>query len=247
MYDPVKDGVEKSAGSAVAYTEVDPPSELAELVHCFWELKTDTDLTEDFTLHALPDACVNILFDQLDVDIAGVTALHTTHTTLDLGRRFHFVGIQFYPGVWQGGPGSTVDHYVGDPYQGDLPLVETSRRLAEVPFDAKVPIFVELVDALLASELVAPNPTTSRILTAMNDITSVADMAQAAALSTRQLQRTLKKTTGFAPHDLLKVLRLQHSFRHDYLLAFADQSHFTHSFRDATGYTPGQFQKKFDV
>ena len=76
MYDPVKDGVEKSAGP-VTYLEVAPPDGLAGLVHCFWQLKTETELDEDFTLHALPDACVNVLFDQADTDIAGVTALQT--------------------------------------------------------------------------------------------------------------------------------------------------------------------------
>lgn len=68
MYDPVKDGVEKSVQS-VSYIEAAPPDELADLVHCFWELKTETDLDEDFTLHALPDACVNIMFNQRDTDI----------------------------------------------------------------------------------------------------------------------------------------------------------------------------------
>ncbi|MEZ5226647.1 MAG: AraC family transcriptional regulator [Acidimicrobiales bacterium] len=88
---------------------------------------------------------------------------------------------------------------------------------------------------------------TAAILTRLDEITSVADMAAVAALSPRQLQRTLKATTGFAPHDLLKVLRIQQSFRRDYLLLFTDQSHFTHSFRHVTGYTPGRFSKTFDV
>ena len=35
MYDPVKDGVEKSVLD-VTYTEVTPADEQAELVHCFW-------------------------------------------------------------------------------------------------------------------------------------------------------------------------------------------------------------------
>lgn len=245
MYDPVKDGVEKTT-QAVSYTEAKPPSALSELVHCYWELKTDEDLDDDFTLHALPDACTNILFDQLDTRIAGVTALQTTHTALDLGRRFHFVGIQFYPGVWSD-PDATVDHYVGEPYQGVLPLVETNRRLAEVEFADKEPIFSRFVEQLWADDLAVPNPVTSRILTNMDDIHTVADMASIAGLSTRQLQRTLKETTGFSPHNLLKVLRLQHSFRNDYQLTFADQSHFTHSFKKATGYTPARFFKKFDV
>jgi AraC-like DNA-binding protein len=246
MYDPVKDGVPKTAESVV-YTEAPPPAALAELVHCFWELRTETDLADDFTLHAMPDACVNLLFNQHDTRIAGVTQLHTTHTTLDLGRSFHYAGIQFFPGVWRGDPDASVDHYVGEPYEGDLSLVEVGTAAADFGFDGKVTVFSEFVENLLDAGLVAPNPVTAAILTNLDKIHSVSDMAAAAALSPRQLQRALKMTTGFAPHDLLKVLRVQHSFRQDYLLSFADQSHFTHSFRKLTGYTPGQFNKTFDV
>lgn len=242
----MKDGVPKNAESVV-YTETAPPNALGELVHCFWELRTETDLADDFTLHAMPDACVNLLFNQHDTRIAGVTQLHTTHTTLDLGRSFHYAGIQFFPGVWRGDPDASVDHYVGEPYEGDLPLVAVSRAAANVDFDGKAMVFSEFVETLLDAGLVAPNPVTAAILTNLDEIHSVGDMAEVAALSPRQLQRALKATTGFAPHDLLKVLRVQHSFRRDYLLSFADQSHFTHSFRKLIGYTPGQFKKTFDV
>lgn len=246
MYDPVKDGVPKAAQSVV-YAEARPSAALGELVHCFWELRTDVDLVEDFTLHAMPDACVNLLFNQLDPRIAGVTQLHTTHTTLELGRSFHYAGIQFFPGVWRGDPDASVDHYVGQPYRGDLPLVEVGRAAASLSFDRKATVFCEFVESLLDAGLVAPNPVTARILRSIDHIHSVGDMAATAALSPRQLQRTLKATTGFTPHDLLKVLRLQHSFRQDYLLSFSDQSHFTRSFRALTGHTPGRFKKLFDV
>ena len=64
MYDPIKDGVDKTVQS-VRYTEASPPASLSDLVHSFWELKTDSELPNDFHLHALPDACVNILLNQL--------------------------------------------------------------------------------------------------------------------------------------------------------------------------------------
>ncbi len=246
MYDPVKDGVAKTVESVI-YTEIPPPAHLGDLVHCFWEMRTETDLAEDFTLHAMPDACVNLLFDQHDTRIAGVTQLQTTHTSLDLGRSFHYAGIQFFPGVWRGDPEASVDHYIGEPYEGDLPLVSVSQAAVEFDLDGKGVVFGEFVESLLDAGLVAPNPVTAAILAKLDDIHSVAAMATAAALSPRQLQRTLKTTTGFSPHDLLKVLRVQHSFREGYLLSFADQSHFTHSFRKLTGYTPGQFKKTFDV
>lgn len=246
MYDPVKDGVAKTAG-AVVYDEAPPPPLLREFVHCFWELRTVDDLDEDFRLHAMPDACVNLLFDQQDPRLAGVTRLHTTHTTLDLGRSFHYAGVQLFPGVWRGDPHALVDRYIGAPYNGDLPLVEVATAAADVDFEGKTKVFAAFVSTLVDTGLVAPNPVTMAILGNLDAIEGVGDMAEVAALSPRQLQRVLKATTGFAPHDLLKVLRLQQSFRRDYLLLFADQAHFTRSFRTLTGYTPGRFNRTFDV
>ena len=88
---------------------------------------------------------------------------------------------------------------------------------------------------------------TEKILRNIQDIQDVRDMAEAAGLSPRQLQRTLKRTTNFTPHDLLKVLRLQQSFKRHYLDFYSDQAHYIHSFRKITGYTPEKFKKKFDV
>ena len=246
MYDPVKDGVAKAV-TGVVYRELPPPAPLQDLVHCFWEMRTEADLAEDFELHAMPDACVNLLFDQRKPEIAGVTQLQTTHTTLNLGRSFAYAGIQFFPGVWRGDPDATVDHYVGEPYAGELDLVRVGRATAPLDLEAKATVFTDYVLTLLDDGLVAANPVTAAILRDLDEVRSVADMAAVAGLSARQLQRALKSTTGFTPHNLLKVLRIQQSFRQDYLLLFADQAHYTHSFRNLTGYTPNRFKKTFDV
>lgn len=245
MYDPVKDGVSKSV--RVSYLEASPPPDLSEVVHCFWEIKTEQDLQEDFTLHVLPDACVNILLNPLEPAIAGVTAIQTKYITLNLGRRFHYVGVQLYPGVWMGPREETVDHYVGEPYRGELPLVRTARQVSRLGFQEASGPLSRLVGDLLEASVIGENPTTSAILRKLDSIRTVADMAAAAQLSPRQLQRRLKETTGFRPHDLLKVLRIQQSFRKDVLLAFSDQAHFIHAFRQLTGYPPGEFKKIFDV
>jgi AraC-like DNA-binding protein len=246
MYSPIQDGVEKTVRS-VRYSEAKPPRHLSGLVHCFWELKTERELADDFLLHALPDACVNILFNQVDTRIAGVTALSTRFESLNLGKAFHYVGIQFFPGVWQGNKAEIVDHFVGTPYPGSLPLIRTSEKIAEVDFAAKQPIFSELVQWFMDEGFAVVNEVTQKILTQIDDIRTVADMAAITGLSTRQLQRTLKRTTGFSPHDLLKVLRLQQSFKQHFLELYADQSHFIHSFRKITGYTPAKFAEKFSV
>lgn len=244
MYSPVQDGMEKKV-KAVRYSEAEPPEPLSGYVHCYWELKTLSPLPEDFRLHALPDACVNVLLNQLDTRIAGITALRTTYETLNLGKTFHYVGIQLWPGVWRGDPQEISDRFVGTPYPGALPLIETSRKIAALDFPAKQPALSHLVQRLIDGNLIVANSITRKILSDIANIRTVADMAAAAHLSPRQLQRTLKQTTGFSPHDLLKVLRLQQAFRQDYLMAYADQAHFIHSFRNITGYTPARYADTF--
>ncbi len=246
MYSPVQDGIEKTVQS-VLYMEAKPPSDLAGLVDCFWELKTDTALPEDFRLHALPDACVNILFNQADTSIAGITALRTTYEVLNLGKTFHYAGIQLLPGVWQDNREEIADSFVGTPYRGSLPLVATSNELATLSFSAKQPVMAALVRRLADEKIIVANPITAKILASIDTIHTVTDMAAITSMSSRQLQRTLKRTTGFSPHDLLKVLRLQQSFGRHYLESYTDQSHFIHSFRKITGYTPAQYFSKFDV
>jgi AraC-like DNA-binding protein len=246
MYKPVKDGIEKTVRS-VGYIEAKPPSHLSEFVHCFWEIKTDKPLPDDFRFHILPDACVNILLNQKDTNIAAITLLHTTSKVLNLGKMFHYVGIQILPGVWRGDPDEIVSGFVDKPYGGNLPLVKTNSELATLDFSAKGTVLAKLVEQLIVDKLVAANPVTAKILTNLDDIHSVADMAAVTSMSPRQLQRTLKQTTGFSPHDLLKVLRVQQSFQQNYLAYYADQSHFIHSFRKITGYTPSSYTKRFDV
>ncbi|MCU0757651.1 MAG: AraC family transcriptional regulator [Steroidobacteraceae bacterium] len=86
---------------------------------------------------------------------------------------------------------------------------------------------------------------TARILERLDEVRTVADMAALTGVSTRQLQRALRRSTGFAPHDLLKVLRVQQSFRRHYLDLYSDQAHFIHAFRSATGLTPTQYRRRF--
>lgn len=243
-YAPVPDGF-PIRGASVRYTELPPPPDLGGVVHCFWELRTVSALPEDFLYHALPDACVNLLFNRLVPSIAGITALHTSATTLNLGTVFHYVGVQLFPGAWQGGRDELTDRYVGTPYEGALPLVETNERLAGLPFADATSHLADLVRWCVAQGYVVPNPVTARILSQLDAIRTVADMASLVGVTPRQLQRTLKRDTGFAPHDLLKVLRVQQSFRRHYLDLYADQAHFIHAFRHATGYTPAQYRKRF--
>ncbi len=245
MYDPK--GNSKDRTVEAAFTEAEPPEHLSGVVHRFLDLSTPTSLEQDYRFHALPDACTYAVFDQTDPRVCGITRLRASSEELNLGRSFHFVNIRFLPGVWNTERVPVAYGLVDSPYAGDLPLRDVSDELAGQSFEAQQGILCRFVEDLQAAGIVVPNPVTERIFRQIDDILSVADMADGAGLSPRQLQRVLKQTTGFSPHDFLKVLRLQQSLRGEPSLAYSDQSHFIHSFKKATGYTPGQFARKFDV
>lgn len=246
MYNPKGNGKEKAV-NAVQFIEAEPPNHLRGIVHRFLELKTDGTLPEDYRFHALPDACAYAVFDQLAPKITGVAKLRAKSEEFNLGKEFHFVNIRFMPGVWQDAREPLVDGMVDAPYTGELPFRDINQQLSGLGFVDQQTVLCEFVEILIERELLQPNPVTETIFQHLDDIHAVADMAEVCEMSTRQLQRILKRTTGFAPHDFLKVLRLQQALKGTDTWSYADQSHFIHSFRNATGYTPGKYSKKFDV
>lgn len=246
MYNPKGNGKEKAVRS-VQFFEAEPPGHLRSIVHRFLELRTDGTLAEDYRFHALPDACAYIVFDQLNARIAGVSQLCAASEEFNLGKTFHYVNIRFLPGVWQIGPEQPAYGMIDSPYSGELPLLEVNKKLSKRAFGDMQQVLTDFVESLIDRKIVVENPVTERIFRYLDEIHSVADMAAAAGLSPRHLQRTLRRTTGFSPHDFLKVLRLQQALNGNDTGSYADQSHFIHSFRRATGYTPGRYSRKFDV
>lgn len=246
MYDPKGNGKDKTVQS-VQFAEAEPPDHLRGIVHRFLELKTNGTLSDDYRFHALPDACAYTVFDQLNPKITGVSKLRAASEELNLGKAFHYVNIRFLPGVWQGDREEVAYGMVDTTYSGGLPLNEINRQLSKRTFIDQQLVLSEFVERLIESKQVVANPVTEKIFQNLDGIHTVSDMAAVAELSTRQLQRTLKRTTGFAPHDFLKVLRLQQTLNGNDASSYADQSHFIHSFRKATGYTPGKYSRKFDV
>jgi AraC-like DNA-binding protein len=246
MYKPINDGIEKTKENII-YSESKPPSDLEELVVNFWELKTKKTLKEDFTLHVIPDGCVNILFNQHDTNIAAITARQTKYAALNLGKSFNYIGVQLIPGVWRGDPKTIANGLVDTSYNGELPLIKINQKLLGLDFGSQQLLLSNLIRTFKSQHLVVTNNTTLRILANLGIIHSVKDMANLAGLSPRQLQRVLKSATGFTPHNFLKVLKLQQSFCKHYLNSYFDQAHFIRSFKDCTGYTPGEYFKKFDI
>ena len=185
-----------------------------------------------------PTPVLIILLNQQDTAIAGITGLKTTYAELNLGKSFDYAGIQFFPGVWQGDRNETQDRFVGTPYAGQLPLIEMNRETAVLAFADKGPVLTRFVARFAEQGVIAQTPTVKNILTHLDAINSVAEMADLVHHSPRQLQRILKQATGFSPHDFLKVMRLQQSLRAHHIDLYTDQSHFIRSFKKSRAIRP---------
>lgn len=231
----------------MTFIEAAPPAHLASIVHKFVHVKSDGTLSQDYRFHALPDACPYIVFDQLDPAVTGISRLAHASEEFNLGRTFHFVNIRLLPGTWQLQQHPIATGQITRPYQGRLSLLECNRSLLGRTFDQQQDILSALVESLMDEKILAVNTVMHRILSKIDLVNSVADMAAVVGVSPRHLHRLLKPSTGFAPHDLLKIIRLQKSLDGDAAGCYADQSHFISSFRKATGYTPRHYNRKFDV
>jgi AraC-like DNA-binding protein len=246
MYNPKGNGRVKLTPS-VEFDAFEPPPHLAKLVSRFLHIRTNGVLEEDYKFHALPDACTYMVFDQLDPQITAATRLLATSAEFNLGRSFHFLNIQFLPGVWRESAEPIRYGVIDTPYVGTLPLVETNESLRGIGIEDKLTVLVRFVEALRDQVTIGTDPLMEKIFVHMDEINSVADMSDILQMSPRHIQRIIKSTTGFSPHDFVKVLRLQRALIENDTSSYADQSHFIHAFRKATGYTPKRYAQKFDV
>jgi AraC-like DNA-binding protein len=246
MYSPVKDGIKKAI-TEVEYIEIAPPIHLSNLVHCYWELKTHIHLSQNFSLEAIPDACVNIFFNMHNTSVAAVTMLDTKTKSLNLWKMFHYVGIQFVPWVWRGEYKEIRKEYVDNSYGGPLDLIEVAQKLVKVDFKKKQEIFTMYVEYLYQKGIISENKVILKILRHLNEIKRVSDMAKFSGFSTRHLLRIFKESIHLSPSEFLKIVRFQKSLRWSYLSHYTDQAHFIHSFKDITGKTPKRFLENFYV
>jgi AraC-like DNA-binding protein len=246
QYTPVLDGKGDNS-NLVSYFESKPVSDVSRIVQSYWVLKTTKKLQQDFTLHALPDACVNVLFNQLQLGVAGITQLQNSSVELNLGKEFHFVGIQLNPGVFYGKNSEIQSDYVGTPYSGVLPLLEINKALHSLEFTDQIIVLEKFVHTLIKKEILTVNPTIEIILQNIDSIKSVSDIAPLVHKSQRQLQRIIHRAIGLSPRNFLKVIRFQQSFNRHYATLYTDQAHYINSFRKATGYTPVRYAQRFYV
>lgn len=219
------------------------------------------DVDQSSDLLAVPDGCVDILFDcDSSRPSAKICGTPLSAQAVQLHQQHHYFGVRFAPGIIPG----FVNVLAAELTECELDLLEVSgfaqqtfERIIEAP---------SLRDQMrLFSEHLAPRlmGRTSR-LTAMvieqalrhrGDI-RIQQLEDMSGYTTRTLHRQFTQDTGISPKAFCRIIRCQSaldtlntqadvSFPELALgLGFTDQSHFQRDFKKLVSTTPCDYQRK---
>lgn len=204
----------------------------------------------------LPDGCVDVLW--IDNGTAWVCGPETTAWTFTLPPGTEAVGVRFRPG--RAGSVLGFDTPELRNYRvplGDIVGARTGRRLVDRVGDASAPGAKLRVLQEYARSWTSKAPAADVVAQAVTSVlrrditTPVAVMADATALSERQLRRRCLAAFGYGPATLRRILRLQQFVRlarHPaapkelaglaVAAGYTDQAHLSHECRAIAGVSP---------
>lgn len=220
------------------YNEVAPPQSLARYVRCFWTL---TGVSEPRPERILPDGSFELVFHRTRPFRSGGTPQPAAMLMGEIRRpmlvhapdEVDVVGVRFHAG--------------GASAFFDFPMVEARDQLV-----ALSPSNTNDIAAITSSllERCRRRRGTSMVSAAIAEIRSargdvrVADLARRLGTTERTLERAFDDIVGLSPKQLCRVQRFNASLHDDDALAYYDQSHRIHEFRELAGVTPTEFSRE---
>jgi AraC-like DNA-binding protein len=254
------------------YRESPPPPELAHVVHCVWSLEGHASELSEAMQPVLPDGRPELIvhfgdaFERIDGRGAWVKQPHVllagqldrqlllrpTGTIAVVGLRFRACGAS-------GALDVPLDRLTGE----TLALGDVSRSLADAvrsvrdetdSADEGARLLVERTRSLFASsEIDRRIQRAVDCIEAARGRVTMDDVAGAAGMTRRHLERRFRELVGLSPKRLARIARFQHAIatleeaegrgrgaRTALACGYADQAHFIRDFTMLAGCAPGE-------
>jgi hypothetical protein len=249
-YTPLQHGIPDAQRHVVYYQERAPKGAMRDIIHCYWVLKTQKTLTEDFVYTVMPDACIDIVFDTTKRSLPIIMTPHLQVDTINLGTSFYYAGIRFKPGVVQK-KAINIHEIVGGHVEtdqlGEVSLKQTMNMLAQARGEQGLyDILESLAERIVDSKCASRNHLIERTIMSLREGKSVDEVARISGYSSRQIQRIVFDHTGFSPVQLQRVMRFQDVLSSSgETLRFADESHLIKEFNAITGMSYKSFINTF--
>lgn len=249
------DGVSARADTPPSYVEVSPPRELRASVERLWVHRIDEPPPPEGR-RLLPDGRINLVWVRgIGVQIAGPQTRYMTPPDVAVMLA---LGASFRPGaaprLLRTPASAMVDEHV--PLEAVLPRLAArlDERLGEAPDPrAALAVFGEELSRAMR-DASAPDAAVRHAVGLLDRGTAtVAEIADRAFVSERELQRRFADHIGYGPKTLHRVLRFQRFLanialpRMDLagaaaLAGYADQAHLSRETRRLAGLTPSRLR-----
>lgn len=96
LYNPIQPTVKQSA-EHVTYAEFLPDIRLQNFIYCYWQLKTQQELFEQFNYRVVADGCIDIYFELDNPRESYVMGFCKKFTEFPLDNSFNYIGVRFLP------------------------------------------------------------------------------------------------------------------------------------------------------
>jgi AraC-like DNA-binding protein len=258
LYRPVQPTV-KQAGENVSYREIAPDARLADIIFCYWELKTNEVLQEPFAYRVVADGCIDIFF-QVDKPTENfVMGFCKKYTEFLLENTFRYIGIRFLPTMFPALfrvdaselsnrfeklelVNAAVAKFIGDSFS-ERDVLATAKIKLDGFFDAWVESVKPTLDRrfVRALNIILQN---SGVVNVQTDLDT--------GLGQRQMRRLFEYFVGDTAKTFSQVVRFQNilrakpsteSLRQNKIffdLGYYDQAHFIKEFKNFYGVTPSK-------
>lgn len=247
------------------YGRFRPAAELEPFVEHYWTVAWD--LVEPVVRELLPHPSLNLSFEEGSAGAVSprIVGVHTGRFTRRLAGRGRVLSVKFRPGGFRPWLGRSVSELTDRevPAAGVFgdEVVGVAERVLATPDPA---VALEELDAYLRAERPDRDETAElagRIVERAavdRALLRVEQLAEAAGLGVRRLQRLFADCVGVSPKWVLQRYRLHEAVERiagggeiDWAdlaldLGYADQAHFIRDFRRLVGRTPAEYERTLE-
>lgn len=258
LYRPIQPSIFGGA-SDVQYIEASPASSLKDFIYCYWQLKVDFPLSEEFVYRVVSDGCVDLFFNNKNISDSLIMGFCKNYTEFALEPSFNYIGIRFFPSVFP----HLFQIAASELANKTTRVVDVLPDLVQV-MNREMPNHNSFISVQEKLNLIFENyikdvsiNVDHRFYDALCLIMEHSGMVEVecelkTGLSSRQLRRVFNYFIGATPKTFSRVVRFQKVLRSwssiqsakdnklFYDAGFYDQAHFIKEFKKFYGVTPSQ-------
>lgn len=257
-YRPIQPTVD-AKNEEIRYHEIKPTRKVSNLIYCYWQLKTQTELRGHFNYRVVSDGCVDIFFNSQNPKENFIMGFCRKYTEFPIGKQFNYIGIRFLPVCFPLLFGMDARGVSNKSQNLDEVLPNFSYWIAasiqpNQSFENTVALLNGKFKGLLQEKEFDIDSRFFKALTRIFENRGSLDTEKDldTGLSPRQLRRIFNFYIGTTPKAFSNVVRFQHilnakpstrSLKENKLyfdVGFYDQAHFIKNFKTFYGVTPSE-------